>query len=196
MKQEKKKQLLKKALEYHHCGDLNSADDIYLEILKSDENDFDANHLHATILSQNKKYAESINFFSIAYEHQNLTCELLNNYAIALRNLRAYTECENILLQAIELDKCFPNSYLNLSNCYMSQSRYKDAIKILEKSIELDLNTLKSHDDIVKILCMNSFKKADDSDNEKLIEHLEILGNSNDKAAVARSALVYYNIGK
>ena len=41
MKQEKKKQLLKKALEYHHGGDLHSADDIYLEILKHDENDFD-----------------------------------------------------------------------------------------------------------------------------------------------------------
>ena len=32
MKQEKKKQLLKKALEYHHGGDLHSADDIYIEI--------------------------------------------------------------------------------------------------------------------------------------------------------------------
>ena len=54
-----------------------------------------------------KKYAQSINFFSIAYEHQTPTCELLNNYAIALRNLRAYTECENMLLQAIDLDKIF-----------------------------------------------------------------------------------------
>ena len=109
MKQEKKKQLLKKALEYHHVGDLNSADDIYLEILKNDKNDFDANHLHATILSQNKKYSQSINFFSIAYEGHTPTCELLNNYAIALRNLRAYTECESMLLQAIDLDKDFSN---------------------------------------------------------------------------------------
>ena len=38
MKQEKKKQLLKKALEHHHGGDLNSADEIYLEILKNDKN--------------------------------------------------------------------------------------------------------------------------------------------------------------
>ena len=189
MKQEKKKQLLKKALEYHHSGDLNSADDIYLEILKNDKNDFDANHLHATILSQNKKYAQSINFFSIAYELQTPTCELLNNYAIALRNLRAYTECEKMLLEAIDLDKNFPNSYINLSNCYMSQNKYKDAINILEKSIELDLNTQKSHSEIVNILYSNSFKKVGESDHEKLIKHLEILGKSNDKAAVAKSAL-------
>ncbi len=196
MKQEKKKRLLKKALEYHHVGDLSSADDIYLEILKNDKNDFDANHLHATILSQNKKYAESINFFSIAYEYQTPTCELLNNYAIALRNLKAYTECENMLLQAIDLDKNFPNTYLNLSNCYLSQSRYKDAINILEKSIELDLNTQKSHYEIVNILYINSLKEDDVCNHEKLTKHLEVLENSNDKATVAKCALIYYNIGK
>ena len=196
MKQEKKKQLLKKALAYHHGGDLNSADDIYLEILKNDKNDFDANHLHATILSQNQKFSQSINFFSIAYECETPTCELLNNYAIALRNLRAYTECEKMLLEAIDLDKNFPNSYINLSNCYMSQNKYKEAINILEKSIELDLNIQKSHSDIVNILYVNSFKKVDENDHEKLINHLEILAKSNDKATVAKSALVYYNIGK
>ena len=42
----------------------------------------------------------------------------------------------------------------------------------------------------------NSFKKVDESDHEKLIKHLEILGKSNDKAIIAKSALVYYNIGK
>ena len=42
---------------------------------------------------------------------------------------------------------------------------------------------------------VNSFKKVDESDHEKLIKHLEILG-SNDKAIIAKSALVYYNIGK
>ena len=78
----------------------------------------------------------------------------------------------------------------------MSQNRYEDAINILEKSIELDLNTQKSHSEIVNILYSNSFKKAADCDHEKLIKHLEILGKSNDKAAVAKSALVYYNIGK
>ena len=196
MKQEKKKQLLKKALEYHHVGDLKSADDIYLEILKNDKNDFDANHLHATILSQNKKYLQSVNFFSIAYELQTPTCELLNNYAIALRNLRAFTECEKLLLEAIDLDKNFPNSYINLSNCYVSQNKYKEAINILEKSIELDLNIQKSHSDIVNILYVNSFNKVDESDHDKLIKHLEILAQSNDKATIAKSALVYYNIGK
>ncbi len=32
---------------------------------------------------------------------QTPTCELLNNYAIALRNLRAFSECEKMLKEAI-----------------------------------------------------------------------------------------------
>jgi len=196
MKQEKKKQLLKNALEYHHGGNLKLADNIYLEILKDDKNDFDANHLHATILSQNKKYSQSINYFSIAYECKTPTCELLNNYAIALRNLRAYTECENMLLEAIHLDKNFSNSYRNLSNCYLSQNRYKEAIDILEKSIELGFNVEKSRSEIVNILYHNSSRVGVDNNYEKLIKHLEILEKSVDKATVSKCALIYYNIGK
>ena len=190
-----KTQLLKKALEYHHSGNLKLADDIYLKILKNDKNNFDANHLHATILSQNQKYAESINFFSIAYECHTPTCELLNNYAIALRNLRAYTECENMLIQAIDLNKNFANSYINLSNCYMSQNKCNDAIDILEKSIALNLNPVKSHSEIVNILYRNP-TELNDSNRARLIKHLKILEKTNQMDMIAKCAFIYYNIGK
>ena len=72
----------------HHSGKLDVADEIYIMILENDKLDFDANHLHGAILSQNKKYAEAIKFFAVAYENSKPTCELLNNYAIALRNLK------------------------------------------------------------------------------------------------------------
>ena len=38
---------------------------------------------------------------------------ILNNYAIALRNLRAYTECEKMLLEAIDLNKNFSVSFIS-----------------------------------------------------------------------------------
>ena len=90
------------------AGKLDVADEIYIMILEKDKLDFDANHLHGAILSQNKKYAKAINFFSIAYE-SGPTCELLNNYAIALRNLNAFSECEKMLKESISLDQNFAN---------------------------------------------------------------------------------------
>ena len=140
MNKNKKKELLQKALDAHHSGKLDVADEIYIMILENDKLDFDANHLHGAVLSQNKKYAEAIKFFAVAYENSKPTCELLNNYAIALRNLNAFTECEKMLKEAISLDQNFANSYLNLSNCYISQEKYIEAIDILERSINLNLN--------------------------------------------------------
>ena len=68
------------------------ADDLYQKILSIDKYNFDANHLHGTFYLK-KKYSQKQLNFSIAYEESTPTCELLNNYAIALRNLRAYSEC-------------------------------------------------------------------------------------------------------
>ena len=46
MKQEKKKQLLKKALQFHHVGDLNSADKIYLTSAVAEGDNQDAADVH------------------------------------------------------------------------------------------------------------------------------------------------------
>tara|TARA_Y100001958_G_scaffold102574_1_gene71341 strand:- start:2999 stop:4528 length:1530 start_codon:yes stop_codon:yes gene_type:complete len=195
MNKEEKKKLLQKALDYHHNGRLNLADDIYKEILSVDQSDFDANHLHATILSQNHEYAKAIKFFAQAYEHQTPTCELLNNYAIALRNLRAFSECENMLLEAVELDKYFAKSYINLSNCFISQNKYEDAIDILRKSIKLNLNLTKAHHSITKILFSKLSRESDQSTLDEIREHLNFLRKVNDKSIIADCALYYFNIG-
>ena len=195
MNKEDKKKLLQKALDYHHNGRLNLADDIYKKILSADQNDFDANHLHATILSQNNEYAKAIKFFSQAYDHQTPTCELLNNYAIALRNLRAFSECESMLHEAIELDKYFAKSYINLSNCFVSQKKYDEAIVILRKSIKLNLNLTKSHHSIAMILFSKLSGEFDQNTLDELKEHLKFLRKANDKAIVADCALCYFNIG-
>ncbi len=196
MNNNKKKLLLKSALKEHHAGNLDSADKIYRDILKLDSKDFDANHLHGAVLSQNKKFAEAVNFFAIAYESSNVTCELLNNYGIALRNLRAFTECEKMLSQAIELDNKFPNTYLNLSNCYVSQEKYNDAVAILKKSIDLDMNVLRCQIEIVSILFSSLNESFSEDTLNNLKDNLVSLSKSNDGAAISKCALIYHNIGE
>ena len=196
MKKNEKKELLKKALDAHHSGKLDVADAIYIMILESDKLDFDANHLHGTVLSQNKKYAEAIKFFAVAYENSKPTCELLNNYAIALRNLRAFTECEKMLKEAISIDHNFANSYLNLSNCYISQEKYIEAIDILEKSINLNLNRTRCLLDIVSILFLNYQNDFNKDDLIKLKDNLEILSESMDGITISKVALIYHNINE
>ena len=167
-----------------------------MEILEIDKNDFDANHLHATVLSQKERYSESIKFFATAYDSSNPTCELLNNYAISLRNLRAYSECEKLLTEAIQLDENFAGSYRNLSNCYLSQNKYDDAINILDKSIKLNLNSLDCRSSIVNILISKLSTDSDKNILRDLKNHLKILHTSNDKTLISQCALIYHNIGE
>ena len=196
MKRNEKKELLQKALHAHHSGNLDVADEIYMMIIEDDELDFDANHLHGAVLSQNKKYAEAIKYFSVAYENSKPSCELLNNYAIALRNLRAFTECEKMLRDAIKLDEKFANSYLNLSNCYISQEKYIEAIDILERSINLGLNEIKCRLDIVSILFLNYQNNPDENDLVKLKDNLQSLSITKDATILSKVALTYYNINE
>ena len=194
MKKKEKKELLQKALEAHHTGKLDVADDIYIMILENDKLDFDANHLHGAVLSQNKKYAEAIKFFAVAYENSKPTCELLNNYAVALRNLRAFTECEKMLKESISLDQNFANSYLNLSNCYISQEKYIEAISILKRSINLNLNTTRCRLDIVSILFLNHQNDFNEDHLIKLKDNLELLSHTKDATNLSKVALIYHNI--
>ena len=45
-----KNKILDEALKYHHDGKLAKADELYLQVLKIDNEDFNANHLHGCIL--------------------------------------------------------------------------------------------------------------------------------------------------
>jgi tetratricopeptide (TPR) repeat protein len=119
--------LLNKALDCHKEGNLDKADKIYLKILEKSPNDFDSNHLHGVVLSQKKNYKSSIKYYKKAFSSNPYNCELLNNYAISLRNTNEYEHCEEILKKAISYENKFIKSYLNLSNCYLDQEKYNEA---------------------------------------------------------------------
>ncbi len=188
--------MLAKALEMHRLGQLSEADKIYLEILKHDSDNYDANHLHGLILSQNKEYAKAVTYFSNAHNSGHPTCELLNNHAIALRNLQAYTECEQLLLDALKKDKYFANTYKNLSNCYLSKNEYKNAIDILEKAINLSLQTEDMRLKILDIFYIKIKKEKNDDDIKKYKRHLLILSESQSLGVKAKCALRYFHLGE
>ena len=131
--QSKKNQLLR-ALKMHQMGNIDAADEIYTEVLQNDELNFDANHLHGLVLSQKKEYSSSIKYYEKAYLINKKNIELLNNYAISLRNIRSFEKSEDLLKEAINIDSSFIKSYLNLSNCYQSQNKLEEGLEIIQEA--------------------------------------------------------------
>ena len=91
-----------------------------------------------------------------------------------------------MLKEAISLDHNFANSYLNLSNCYISQEKYIAAIDILEKSINLNLNRTRCRVDIVSILFLNYQNDFDKDDLIKLKDNLELLSHTKDGTTLSK----------
>ena len=196
MKELNKKNLLNKALSYHKDGEIDAANKIYLKILEKDPNDFDANHLHALVLSQKNDYIKSIDFFSKAYSEGPVTCELLNNFAIAYRNLKAFSECEKLLLEALALDKKFINTYKNLANCFLSQKKDIDALEVLETAYSLDVDKVSFILKIIEILFTKIDDKKDSKYNKKYEKYTNELSKDIHHSNKALSGLCYLHLDK
>ncbi len=196
MKDLNKKKLLNEALSYHKNGEIDSANKIYLKILEIDPDNFDANHLHALVLSQQKNYIKSIDYFSKAYSQGPVTCELLNNFAIAYRNLNAYSECEKLLFEALVIDKKFINTYKNLSNCFLSQKKDNDALEVLETAYNLGIDRTEFIYKIIEILFSKIGHKTDYEYRIKYEKYANELGKDNHHTNKALSGLCYLHLDK
>tara|TARA_Y100000389_G_scaffold204538_1_gene257790 strand:- start:3792 stop:5324 length:1533 start_codon:yes stop_codon:yes gene_type:complete len=193
MTKQDKKELLRKALTYHEDNHLDKADNIYIAILEDDPEDFDANHLHGLVLSQNKMFAQSIKFYEKAHEINNNNIELLNNYAISLRNTFVYSKCESLLKSAIIKNPKFLNSYINLSNCFISQKKLDDALDVINKA-----NAIFSNPEIIMRKKLSIYIELYNSERKKIYLDKAIiildtlnLEEINDSSIIDNYGLVY-----
>ena len=185
--------LLNEALASHKEGNLDKADKIYLKILEESPSDFDSNHLHGVVLSQKKNYKSSIKYYKKAFSSNPYNCELLNNYAISLRNTNDYEHCEEMLRKAISYENKFIKSYLNLSNCYLDQEKYNEALEVLHYGKKYDKDNIRFDQNIISIYLQVYNKDKNPSDLRKCIESLDKINinESFDQKLICNYALAY-----
>ena len=135
-----KNTLLNEALKYHHEGNLSKADELYLEVLSLDRDDFNANHLHGCILSQKNNYKDAIKFITLAVKAIPSNYEANNNLGIAYKNLKDAVNAEKYFHKAIKIDKLNYKSFFNCGNLYSDSSEHDKAIEYLKSARELALD--------------------------------------------------------
>ena len=144
MKDQDKNKILNDALNFHHKGDLEKADSLYLQVLSIDPNDFNANHLHGCILSQKRKYKDAIRFLSKSVELNGNNYEANNNLAIALKNDNNFDKAQSYLENAIKIDPRDYRAHYNLGNVLAQIKNYKEAIKSFSTAFDCDSSFLDS----------------------------------------------------
>ena len=126
-----KNQVLNSALKFHHSGDLDKADELYLKVIKHDKNDFNANHLHGCILSAKNRHHDAITFLLIALKIKPTNYEVNNNLGITYKNLKDIQNAEKFK-EDDETRKVFDESKNKYENyLYSVKSSLTDLDSIL-----------------------------------------------------------------
>ena len=165
--------LLEKAFNLHKNGELEKAEEIYLEILKTQPKNSDVyNFLGLIYLSKNSiKEAEryirkaiSINPNSYYYENlsrlyekekkieileealEKIDCgyEIYYLLGLAYKNIKNFEKAEKAYLKAIELNPKNENITYNLASLYLLLNKPQKAIEYFKKTIELNPNDIEA----------------------------------------------------
>ena len=176
MKDQDKKILLNQALNFHHSGDLDKANTLYLKVLSIDPEDFNANHLHGCILSQKKKYKDAIRYLTKSVELKNNNYEANNNLAIALKNNNDFDRAKLYFKSAIKIDPKDYRAHYNLGNLLAQIEDYQDAIKSFATAFDCDRHFLESKKRMGEVY---QYIYQKDHNDENLLKseecHLEVL---------------------
>ena len=141
MRQIDTNQLLNKALTLHHQGKLDDADIIYLEIIKYDKDNFQANHLHGCILSQKTQFSDAIIFLEKAINIDPDNYEANNNLGIAYKNTGNVIESERYFNKAISIDSKNYKAFFNCANLYVDNLEYEKALDYLEQAMLINISS-------------------------------------------------------
>jgi tetratricopeptide (TPR) repeat protein len=193
MKQLNLNKLLSQALDLHRNGSIDKADEIYLEILKNNPDNFDSNHLHGVVLAQKKDFKTSTKYYEKAYKINKNNCELLNNYGISLKNIKNYQKCEDVLNSCISIDASFVKSYINLGNCYAEQKKYDEALKVFNQGRKIDSSDIRFTKNIIGIYLEKFSKYKNKDDLSYLIDNLNQIdiNETFDQKTICNYALAY-----
>ena len=128
--------LLKKAMQFHKDGDLNSAEKIYIDIISSYPEHPDAIHNIASLYFERKDYIKAYGFIKKVIDTEYPLQEYFITASRIFFQLKMFEECLTILDKAISIkpEEMFP--YYLKSVLFNELKRYEEAESIGKLLVE------------------------------------------------------------
>ncbi len=128
----------KQALEFHRCGNLTSAKEIYERLLVSHPENAEVLHLLGVIALQTKDFPRAIGLISKALvinpQMPNAFSNLGNVY-MEQKELDKALKCYEC---ALKIDPLFADALSNTGNIYYAQGKYTEALNFYNRTIEIN----------------------------------------------------------
>ena len=125
------------ATEHHQAGRLQTAEQIYRQILQADPNQVDAIHLLGVMASQLGRHEVAVQYIARAIGLKGDTAAFHNNLGEAYRALHRLSDAIACYRQALVLEPDFVNAHYNLGNALCDLGTPDEAIACYRRALEL-----------------------------------------------------------
>lgn len=129
--------LLQHAVRLHKSGDLVEAEKLYEDVLESDPQNGDANHLLGLLMYQKGRLKPAADLISRATRTNPANPFYLNNLGTILDTIKNYPEAEDALQQAIKLKPDYAEAYNNLGIVQKNQGNFVEAVESYRKALAI-----------------------------------------------------------
>ncbi len=162
------KENLEEAKKFHQSGDLISAINLYLRILKNENNSPELFFYLGTAYLQSGSYNNSIKYLEKSLESEKFNPMIYNNLGIAFKEIREFEKAEKYFNSALKIKKDFIQVYNNQGIVSRKLKNFDKSLKFLKKAIELDHNYFEAYNNIGNTLndigdkekAITNYKKA------------------------------------
>ena len=124
------------ARQLHREGKLNAAKEGYLAFLRFHPNDPEVLHALGIVNSQQRNFAEAIDYLKKAKELQPRDPSIQLNLANVLKLQGLFTEALHVLQQVILEHSEYAPAYNNLGTVYYALGKLEDAIQSYKKALD------------------------------------------------------------
>jgi len=133
------------ALQYHRQGDLQSAEQLYREILNIQPDNADALNLLGMIAFQSKKYEQAIQYYQKALSYYNDHAGIFNNMGNAFKLKGDTAEAIASFQKAISLKPEFSEAYYNLGCIFNKEGGHDEAIVYYQAALRYNPDLAEAH---------------------------------------------------
>ncbi|QDV48682.1 tetratricopeptide repeat protein [Gimesia fumaroli] len=143
---------LKTALSHHQSGELDQAEQIYLSVLKSDAQHWEAMYYLGTLQLQRGELDQSITNFLKVTQLQPELPDVHNNLGVAYHAAGKWQESGQSFEQALRINPHYERAYFNLGSLLESRSLFTEAAKCYRKSYDLNKENLETYQKLADVL--------------------------------------------
>jgi tetratricopeptide (TPR) repeat protein len=136
---------LAEANRLHQSGQVEKAEALYREIIRSDGRNVAALNLLGLLCIQSDRFEQAVEHIQIALSEKPNDAQALSNIGYALKNLGRFDDAAERLRQSLVLAPGSAETLLDLGNVYIELQRPEDAIRNYENAIAIRPEFAEAH---------------------------------------------------